>query len=194
MAFGITAFAESPFSALSQQNINVDVTGAELTSVVNSVGIEAAGNISVPVFDSPISIVLDNVVTKGDADIEVTGQSITSALGNETINFDSSVTLTGSDITASLDNVTIEAAGQTQITGQQLTNFLGNVEQISTVDVFPTGIELTNSLCNDFSPAWRIYWSGTGIYIVPDKTITISYCRSQPKTIESCSNICKCRY
>ena len=39
MAFGITAFAESPFAATGSQSINVQVTGQELTIQESNLGV-----------------------------------------------------------------------------------------------------------------------------------------------------------
>tara|TARA_R110001592_G_scaffold269248_1_gene535576 strand:- start:226 stop:381 length:156 start_codon:yes stop_codon:yes gene_type:complete len=47
MAFGITAFAESPFAATDSQSISVALTGFDLTLQENSLII--IGNANVPV-------------------------------------------------------------------------------------------------------------------------------------------------
>jgi hypothetical protein len=61
MAFGITAFAESPFAATGSQSLTVEVTGQALTIAETSPG-----------------VVIDVVVP-------LTGQAITATQGNVTI-------------------------------------------------------------------------------------------------------------
>jgi hypothetical protein len=103
-------------SVTFQIDSSVNLIGEELQKVLeSSIGIEAGGNISIPVFDSPLSIILDDVFVEVDVQVEVTGQNITSVLGNNTINLDSNVTVTGSGLTAEINSVGIEASGNISI-------------------------------------------------------------------------------
>jgi hypothetical protein len=103
-------------SVTFQIDSSVTLAGEGLQNVLESfVGIEAGGNVSIPVFEGPISIVLQNVFVEADGQIEVTGQDITSVLGDVTINLDSSVTVTGFGLTAEINSVGIEASGNISI-------------------------------------------------------------------------------
>ena len=79
---------------------SVDVSGIELTTVVNSVGIEAGGNVSIPVFENPMTTSLGDVELLSSTDVFVTGNALTSGLGNVDVFFDMTVTLTGQAMTA----------------------------------------------------------------------------------------------
>ncbi len=59
MAFGITAFAESPFAATGSQSIAVQVTRQELTIAETSPNIII--DVSVPLTGQPITITEGNV-------------------------------------------------------------------------------------------------------------------------------------
>jgi hypothetical protein len=131
-------------SVTFQIDSSVTLAGEELQNVLESfVGIEAGGNISVPVFEGPISIVLQNVFVEADGQVEVTGQDITSVLGNVTINLDSSVTATGFGLTAEINSVGIEASGNISIPvfENPMSMNLGDATAQFSIDVFPTGLE-----------------------------------------------------
>ena len=103
MAFGITAFAESPFAATGSTSINVQVTGQELIiaetspGVIIDVTVSLTGqtlnttlnndgiNIFVGVKEIPVGIGfnanLGSVTTVGHANVSLTGQSMTIADG-----------------------------------------------------------------------------------------------------------------
>jgi hypothetical protein len=151
MAFGFNSFASAAFSDLGTQqfNVEVNVTGQELQHVLESfVGVEAGGNISIPVFEGPISIVLQNVFVEADGQVEVIGQEITSVLGNEIIVSDGNVSLTGFGLTVEENSVGIEASGNISIPvfENPMSINLGNTNEIGTGEVFPTGEELTFTL------------------------------------------------
>jgi hypothetical protein len=146
MGFGFTSFASAAFSDLGTQqfNVEVNVTGEELQKVLESfAGVEAGGSISVPIFEGPISIVLQNVFVEADGQVEVTGQDITSVLGNETVAFDTSVTLTGFDLNLVENSVGIEASGNISVPvfENPMSINLGNAIEEITQDIFPTGLE-----------------------------------------------------
>jgi hypothetical protein len=148
MAFGFNSFASAAFSDLGTQqfNVEVNVTGQELQHVLESfVGVEASGNISVPVFEGPINIQLENVFVEADGQVEVIGQEITSVLGNEIIVSDGNVSLTGFGLTVEENSVGIEASGNISIPvfENPMSINLGNTNEIGTGEVFPTGEELT---------------------------------------------------
>jgi hypothetical protein len=46
---------------LLQVLASVDVSGIELTALVDSVGIEAGGNITIPVFEDPMTMSLGDI-------------------------------------------------------------------------------------------------------------------------------------
>jgi hypothetical protein len=136
-------------SVTFQIDSSVTVTGEELQKVLESfVGIEAGGSISVPVFEGPISIVLQNVFVEADGQVEVTGQDITSVLGNVTINLDSSVTVTGFGLTTEINSVGIEASGNISVPvfENPMSINLGNAIAQFSIDAFPTGIEANLNL------------------------------------------------
>jgi hypothetical protein len=117
----------------------LNVVGEELQKVLESfAGVEAGGSISVPVFEGPIGIVLQNVFVEADGQVEVTGQDITSVLGDVTINLDSSVTVTGFGLTAEINSVEIEASGNISIPvfENSMSMNLGDATQQFTTDVF----------------------------------------------------------
>jgi hypothetical protein len=84
---------------------SVDITGTELTMVVNSVGIEAGGNITIPVFEDPMTMSLGDISLTISEDVFLTGNSLTTSLGNVDQFFDMTVDVTGQSLTAALNSV-----------------------------------------------------------------------------------------
>ena len=120
MAFGITAFAESPFAATGSQSINVQLTGQELT-----------------LQESNLGVVIDVVVS-------VTGQSMAITEGDVGIFAGVEVPITGQTLSANLNSVSTIGIGNVSLTGQELTITQGTAQaftDVVTEDV--TGIGMT---------------------------------------------------
>ena len=91
MAFGITAFAESPFAATGSTSVNVAVTGQELT-----------------IAETSPNIIIDVVVP-------LTGQTMTATEGNVDIFAGVVAFPTGEALSANLDSVSITANANVQL-------------------------------------------------------------------------------
>jgi len=75
MAFGITAFAESPFSATGSTSVNVAVTGQELTIAETSPGVVI--DVTVSLTGQAMTAALASVTAIADVDVSTTGQELT---------------------------------------------------------------------------------------------------------------------
>ena len=104
MAFGITTFAESPFSATGSTSVNVALTGQALTCNQGNEGIVI------------------------DVSFSVTGQALTVDLGTATLDANSLIDVTGQALSSNLASVTTAANADVSITGQALTSTLGTAE------------------------------------------------------------------
>jgi hypothetical protein len=107
--------------------LEVAISGLPLNTVLNSVGTEANGNISIPVFESPMSISLDSVTTNAEASVIVNGLAISATLGNESIVIDVDTPVTGQVATTSLANVGVTGNAEVQLNGLPLTVQLNSV-------------------------------------------------------------------
>jgi hypothetical protein len=83
---GITALSQSPIASLGGTNVNVAVTGVELTSSLNSVITQADAN----AFPNSqlLTTTVDPVVVELNTPVQVLGQELNVNLGNETIQID----------------------------------------------------------------------------------------------------------
>ena len=99
MAFGITAFAESPFAATGTASIAVAVTGQELTIAETSPGVVI------------------------DVNVSVTGQALTTTLNNDGISIFVGIKeiVTGIGFNANLGSLTTVGHANVPVTGQALT-------------------------------------------------------------------------
>ena len=93
MAFGITAFAESPFAATGSQSIGVDVTGISLT--LNDGTAQAFTDVVTENLTGiAMSANLGTVDIFAGVEVFSTGQSLTSNLGSITSTGDANVSVT----------------------------------------------------------------------------------------------------
>ncbi|MDB4396417.1 hypothetical protein N9003_01070 [bacterium] len=143
MLFGFASFAERPFSTVDDDNnVNIQVTGNQLSISIGSAGITA---------DSIVEIPNPSQVTLGT--------------GTLTITADANHTLTGSQVSLGLGTVVITADANTSVTGNSLTLSTGSVTVTGTANVLPTGSSLTvNSgepgviTWNDIIPGATMVW------------------------------------
>jgi hypothetical protein len=141
---------------------SVDVSGIELTAIVDSVGIEAGGSVSIPIFVSPMTMVAGDVVTLSSTDAFVTGNALTSALGNVDQYYDMTVDVTGISMTATLDNV--EVVSSVDLTGFSTNMVLQGPSFIINGSVNLTGLSMTNNLGSiNSSYGWNIIDTGTSV-------------------------------
>ena len=105
MAFGITAFAESPFAATGSTNINVAITGQALSITEGNLNLDA-NTIASP-----------------------TGQLLTATEGTLTLDANTLVDLTGQAMTMQEGTATADDASA-EITGLSMSMSLGTVKNI----------------------------------------------------------------
>ena len=141
---------------------SVDITGTELTMVVNSVGIEAGGNITIPVFEDPMTMSLGDISLTISEDAFVTGNSLTTSLGNVDQFFDMTVDVTGQSLTATLNSV--DPVSSVQVTGIAMAMNLASPSFIISADANLTGLSMTNNLGSiNNSYSWNIIDTGTSV-------------------------------
>jgi hypothetical protein len=141
---------------------SVDVSGIELTTIVNSVGIEAGGNVSIPVFDSPMTMSLGDISLIISEDVFLTGNSLTTSLGNVDQFFDMTVDVTGQSLTATLDSV--ETISSVELTGLQTLIRLQGPSFIIDGNVNLTGLSMTTQVGSiNNSYGWNIIDTGTSV-------------------------------
>jgi hypothetical protein len=92
---GITALSQSPIASLGGTNVDVAVTGIQLTSSINSVIAQADAN-AFPT-SQLLTTIVDAVVTKADANVFPTGIQLSPNLGNVDIDLNTPVDVTGED-------------------------------------------------------------------------------------------------
>jgi hypothetical protein len=109
--FSIDVFPTGLESNLALNSVSVEgiaevtLTGFGLTAVGNSVGVEASGSISIPVFENPMSINLGNTNETGTAEVSPTGEELTATLNSVTIDILKEVDVTGIGATIALNEV-----------------------------------------------------------------------------------------
>ena len=162
MAFGITAFAESPFAATGAVSITVAVTGQSLSTNINSVVINADANVSVTgialtsvtgnedifagvvVFATGISstINIGTSVAQANADVDVTGISLSVNLGTSVITPNTIAQITGQSLNTQIGIV--DPSPDAMVTGIGMTATVGvGSVVVATADIDVTGISLT---------------------------------------------------
>jgi hypothetical protein len=104
---------------------NVSLNGENLTTILNSVGISADGNVSIPVFENPLSLSLG--VVDPSPDVDLIGQQATLSLNSVSIEVGVEVPLTGENLTTTLDSVTAAISINVDVTGQSLTGTTGQL-------------------------------------------------------------------
>jgi hypothetical protein len=132
---------------VATQNQTVLVTGEELIKTLEGVaGIEAGGNVQVPVL-APLETVTEGVVEIIiDGSTSLTGQQLTANLNSVTALANADVDVTGITLTTTLGSV--DPGPDVAVTGQQLNSNLNSVNIAIFQDGFVnvTGQELTASL------------------------------------------------
>jgi hypothetical protein len=122
-----------------ESNVDVDLTGFGLSIVGNSVGIEASGNISVPVFESPMSINLGNTNEIGTGEVSLTGEELTATLNSVTVDILKEVDVTGIEAIMALNGVTFSIDSTVTLSGLSMTNSLGSINNSYGWNIIDTG-------------------------------------------------------
>ncbi len=139
MAFGITTFAEAPFSAQGQQNAVVAVSGLSLTSSLGSTTIGLNPTITGFNLTSAVgNISLQNVARPG-------GQAMTSAVGGVGISAGHVVEPAGIGATLALGTPTLEVSTHELIQGFDLTTAVGTPAIEINAVATPSGLALTSA-------------------------------------------------
>ena len=129
-------------AALSVGQIEgLSVIGSQMAMSVQSVDIQAGGNVDVNVIEDNLDTALGSVTLDIGVTFEVTGFGLTSSIGDEIITADSNVVITGQELTSSMGEETTVADGNISVTGLELTSSIGSVEQNTIYDV--TGVQMT---------------------------------------------------
>jgi hypothetical protein len=118
---------------------SVSLTGFGLSIVGNSVGIEASGNISVPVFENPMSINLGNTNETGTGEVNLTGEELTATLNSVTVDILKEVDVTGIEATMALNEVTFKINSAVTLAGLSITNNLGSINNSYGWNIIDTG-------------------------------------------------------
>ena len=141
MAFGITAFAESPFAATGSTSVNVAVTGQELTIAETSPGVVI--DVVVSLTGQAMTATQGQVSIFAGVEALVTGQSLSSNLGSVTNTGTANISLTGQTITSTLGTATLDANTIASPTGELLSLAEGSVDVTANADISITGQALT---------------------------------------------------
>ena len=141
---------------------SVDATGTELTMVVNSVGIEAGGNVSIPVFENPMTMSLGDISLIISEDVFLTGNELTNSLGSVDQYYDMTVNVTGQVMSANLGN--IEVISSVQLTGLQSYMALSGPSFVIDGSVNLSGLSMTTQVGSiNNSYGWNIIDTGTSV-------------------------------
>ena len=141
---------------------SVDVSGIELTAIVDSVGIEAGGNVSIPVFENPMTASLGDISLIISEDVFLTGNALTSALGNVDQYYDMTVTVTGQAM--SIDLGSVEAISVVNLTGLQSYMALSGPSFVIDGSVNLSGLSMTTQVGSiNNSYGWNIIDTGTSV-------------------------------
>jgi len=160
MAFGITTFAEAPFSAQGQQNAVVAVSGQATTLALGSTTIglnptitgfnltTALGNVSLQNVARPsgqeMTSAVGGVGISAGHVVEPAGLGASTALGTPTLEVNTHELIQGFDLTAALGTPSIEINAVATPSGLALTTALGTVTP--EVVVQPSGLFIGTSL------------------------------------------------
>jgi hypothetical protein len=137
-------------------------TGQLLNAQLSSVGISADGNVSIPVFENPLSLALGTVDPAPDAN--VTGQQLTLGFnGNVAIDIAVAAVVTGQNLTLALGDETIVLNTPVNVTGQGLTLALNSVTTKLDVTANVTGFGLTGTTGQLYVGAWAPVNTGQSI-------------------------------
>ena len=130
------------------------LTGQTLSAQLSSVGITADGNVSIPVFENPLSLALGNVDPAPDA--SVTGQQLTLGF-NGNVDIDIAVVAlvtAGEQLTTALNSVSIDLNTPINVTGQLLNISLNSISNKIDVSINVTGFSLTGATGQLYVSSW----------------------------------------
>ena len=144
---GITALSQSPIASLGGTNVNVAVTGSQLTGGLGSSTVTATANINVTGIQ--LSANIGSVTAALNTPVNVTGSQITMSLGEETPVGNATVSVTGSQLGFTIGTFSINADGNVSVvvTEHDLTFTAGSISQITgDANISVTGIQGTLGL------------------------------------------------
>ena len=144
---GITALSQSPISSLGGTNVNVAVTGIELTT---NLGVETVqANANVILTGIPLTSTVDDVTVALNTPVDLTGEDLTINLGDESAITDVVASVTGEQLDWTIGTYSISADGnQSIIAGpeQELETDLGSLTLTGTANVPVTGVSASITL------------------------------------------------
>jgi dihydroxyacetone kinase DhaKLM complex PTS-EIIA-like component DhaM len=160
MVFGFNTFASAAFSDIGtlQFNVEVNVTGQELTIQENAPSVIGDANVSVTGIGFTAN--LGTAVLDANTLVDLTGQELTMQENAPTVIGDANVTLTENALTANLGTAVLDANTLVDLTGQELTM------QEGTATADDASAEITGlSLSMSLGTVKNIMWSevNTGI-------------------------------
>lgn len=171
MAFGITAYSQTPFSA-EPADVTVVASGNSISASIGTVTITGELGVNVPVTGqslsitnitniedtltafgeapfasgSPATFTPVNVTVTGTADILVSGNNLNIAIGNEDVDADADAPVTGVSLSSSAGQVDAFALVEIPVTGINLTSQIGNESVTGDANVPVTGVSASVSL------------------------------------------------
>ena len=131
-----------------QENRTVLLTGEELVHTLESnIGVSAGGSIQIPASEEvELNLSLNSVTVLGTGNVSLTGENLTTVLNSVTALGNANVSITGENLT--LTEGTVDPSPDANVTGQQLTSTLNSVVvDISAVGIV-TGQLLSTSLAS----------------------------------------------
>jgi len=133
---------------------SLTLTGQTLSAQLSSVGITADGNVSIPVFENPLSLTLGNVDPAPDAN--VTGQQLTLGFnGNVDIDIAVVALITaGVQLTTALNSVSVDLNTPINVTGQLLDVSVDSISTKIDVSIDVTGFGLTGATGQLYVSSW----------------------------------------
>ena len=121
MSLGFDAIAALPFATSGLDgDVNVSVTGNQVTITIGSVGV-IADAVTEEADPNRLTLGLGTLSIRTDVDHTVTGSQVTLNIGNFTVSTAVDVLPSGVDLTLATGNVTITADANISPTGSQLT-------------------------------------------------------------------------
>ena len=120
MSLGFDAISALPFATSGPDtDVNVSVTGNQLTITIGSVGI-IADAVTENLTPNQITLGTGTLSIRKDVDHTVTGSQVTLNTGNATVVINTEVLPSGVDLTLATGNVTITAAANITLDGNAL--------------------------------------------------------------------------
>ena len=142
MLFGFASFAERPFSTVDDDNnVNIQVTGNQLSISIGSAGITADSIVEIP-NPSQVTLGTGTVTVTGTALVSPTGSQVTLGVGSPSVIIDVTAAVTGNALTLSTGSVTVTGTALVNPTGSQLTAKIGEPGVITWNDIIP-GVNMT---------------------------------------------------